>query len=627
MWNASIQQFAYDPNHSVYKYVIWDPDMWWMVLDTEVTTFAREYLMKYEFQYPRIGGVDPNQDIEDAIMEDIQAELDKNTDGITFEVGWAGFMASDQPEHWGYPRFLYYGPDGPDRGANCTYCGEDEDDGPWPDCDPDRFNVDGPAERLLKKGVDRIIMVSWLMAGIRYDKGFHVVEMTKKVVDEWNEEHGTSIPVIWVNDYSNLMERSFPTEPEGWTRSEGLPTKDSHVLLSGGPNPLAEDPEITELHVDGIEAAMSSEVLDSDTGVILMNHGLHDNCETFDPKINDTLIVNKEIKSQLLRRHPDMDPDNIVGAWGGIEALNPENGLVEHSRELRGERIGYAYLYQSDKELPGDEWGYRYWDAFKYLKDRGVKHIVIGVPHTPTDSVLNLVDIPNQLGKEIGIKTWAKWGTGDYENYPDEGHPFADYWGVWADTDCGGVPCCFEMGGCGEGRPYPPERQTPMDEEMLSFDPCLVYDLSDYGNLGYDPALGLPDPNGPVQDQYAGTWAMWEAPNDDPRVGKLLAKYVLNAAVNPMVYITNGEVEGVEPGESVTFEAHVVTGTPEYTYKWSVRKRGTLRSWWMPVGRGSSTWKWTPGANDAGTYNIRCKVRDARGGTGEVVWRDFEVSS
>ena len=61
-------------------------------------------------------------------MEDIQAELDKNPYGITFEVDWAGFMASDQVEHWPRPRFIYHGPDGPDEGHNCTYCGEDEAD-------------------------------------------------------------------------------------------------------------------------------------------------------------------------------------------------------------------------------------------------------------------------------------------------------------------------------------------------------------------------------------------------------------------------------------------------------------------------------------------------------------------
>jgi hypothetical protein len=33
-----------------------------------------------------------------------------------------------------------------------------------------------------------------------------------------------------------------------------------------------------------------------------------------------------------------------------------------------------------------------------------------------------------------------------------------------------------------------------------------------------------------VQQQYTGTWAMWTPPNDDPRLSKLLAKYVLQAA-------------------------------------------------------------------------------------------------
>ena len=229
------------------------------------------------------------------------------------------------------------------------------------------------------------------------------------------------------------MERSYPVEPEGWTVLQGVPTVDSHVLLNGSPNPLAEDPEIAELHVDGIEAAMSSaRFRGSDTGC--PPHGpssLRSTGEAYDPKINDTLTVYKEIKSQLLEGHPDMDPDNIVGAFGGIETLNPENGLVENSREMRGERLGYAYLYESDKELPDDPWGYRYWEALEYLKGRGVKHMVIAFPQHATSSVLDLVELPNQIGKEIGIKTWAKWGTGDYEKYPDEGHPFADYWGIW----------------------------------------------------------------------------------------------------------------------------------------------------------------------------------------------------
>ena len=104
--------------------------------------------------------------------------------------------------------------------------------------------------------------------------------------------------------------------------------------------------------------------------------------------------------------------------------------------------------------------------------------------------------------------------------------------------------CCFEMGGCGDPlRPYPPVRQTPYGEKMSDLDPHLCFDMSEYGHRGYDPAGGPPDPDNPVQDQYTGTWEMYTPPNDDPRVGEMLARHVLDAIIKPMVYITNGEVE------------------------------------------------------------------------------------
>ena len=92
-----------------------------------------------------------------------------------------------------------------------------------------------------------------------------------------------------------------------------------------------------------------------------------------------------------------------------------------------------------------------------------------------------------------------------------------------------------------------------------------------------------------------------------------------------MVYVTNGELESVEEGESVTFEAHVVTSTPDYTFTWSIKEEGV--SDWATVGDYSSTWTWTPGSGAAGTYNVRCRVTDTKGGSGEVVWKGFEVSS
>ena len=81
---------------------------------------------------------------------------------------------------------------------------------------------------------------------------------------------------------------------------------------------------------------------------------------------------------------------------------------------MRGENLGHAWLYETAKLLPAGKWGYKYWNALEYLKNQGVQHIVIGFPQIITDSVLQLVEIPNQIGKEIGIKTWAKWGTFDY---------------------------------------------------------------------------------------------------------------------------------------------------------------------------------------------------------------------
>ena len=337
---------------------------------------------------------------------------------------WAGYQCTDHPEHYPFPRYIYYGPDllpNPQGDYDdVTYCGEKEksdvvldfhqgtseftigstlsgqvsgaraiideitvnsgdwsggdaagflslsntsaatvqfQDGEiitdgetisgnatatgtthWEGCDPERYNLDGPVERLLKKGISRIIAVDWMMGGPRYSKNYDVVEMVNRVIDVWNAEHGTSIPhSVWVNDYSNLMVRSYPTEPEGWTASLfSVPTEDSHVLLNGSPNPIISDPELTTLYVEAIEAAMSPSVSDTDTGVIFVDHSLHaEHNQYFDPKINDTLIVHENIKAQLLADHPDINPDNVIGSWLGKREINPENGLLEHTREMR----------------------------------------------------------------------------------------------------------------------------------------------------------------------------------------------------------------------------------------------------------------------------------------------------
>ena len=134
--------------------------------------------------------------------------------------------------------------------------------------------------------------------------------------------------------------------------SRDIPPRTVMSCWREGPTPLREDQEIAELHVEGIETALSATVSDADTGVVLMNHALYDHTETYDPKINDTIIANENIEALLLARHPQMDPDNIVGAFGGAKEVNAESGLFEFTREQRGDRFGTAFLYEGEKQLP-----------------------------------------------------------------------------------------------------------------------------------------------------------------------------------------------------------------------------------------------------------------------------------
>ena len=183
------------------------------------------------------------------------------------------------------------------------------------------------------------------------------------------------------------------------------------------------------------------------------------------------------------------------------------------------------------------------------------------------------------------------------------------------------------MEGCDDPlRPYPPPRETPLNRAMSDLDPILGFDNSDYGHLGYDSAFGPPDPDRPVQGQYTGTWEFFAPPDDDSRVGRMLARHVLNAAANPMIYITNeAKIEDIAVGESVTFEAHVIGGVPVYLYEWSIRQEGAAE--WLSVGGNSSLWTWNPASGEEGTYVIRCRVTDEKTRTGEVTWNGFKISS
>ena len=267
-----------------------------------------------------------------------------------------------------------------------------------------------------------------------------------------------------------------------------------------------------------------------------MNHAILTDMQWFDPKIQDTLVLNENIRQALMDAYPGLIRKDMLGSWFGLKEYNADIDDYERTRYMRGETQGYAYLYETDYELPSGIDGYKYWEALDILKSSNrIKHIVVVFPQIFADSQLNLVEIHNQIAKEIGYKSWLYWDEKDYDTYPGVGHPFSDYWGVWLDTEClvpgssETEPCCFDMGGCpGTEQPYPPERQTPLDEALSVLDPSLVFDVSEYGNLGYDQSLGPPSADEPVQEQYTGTWVLWQPPSDNPKAGKYLAQKVFD---------------------------------------------------------------------------------------------------
>ena len=542
-WDNTLQFFQYDPHNPFFKNVIWNRDAWPTVVksgDSQSYANASTQIIKYRYASERMGGRDPANSYTEAQFADMAAALKKAETqlGVTFladRAQWIG--AQDQVKYLAWPRRMY-NPQVP-GGAKLTYCGSAADGGPWKNCDPERYNVDGPAERLIKQGAEEIIMIDMTVAGTRFWKSFDVVSTTRAVVADWNARNGTSIKVRWLNDVTDLMIESYPNDPPGWTRSLGEPKSDVKVPLAGRPNPVVEDPLLTDMMVDGIVKAFNPKVAAKDTAVMFINHATREGNEAFDPKIDDTLVLDARIKAELLKRYPSMRADNIVGGWMGLRQPNPNivvGGRVrtnlERTREMRGEDLGNAWMYESDNQLPGGDHQYRYWDALTMLKDRGVKHIVVIFSQIVIASALDLVEVPNQIAKELGAKTWLYADKGDRARYPNHGNPFADYWGIWVHKECKAgdqaQQCCFEMGGCSDGRPYPPPRQAPIDRAREDTDPSLGFDVPAYGHLGYDPAKGPPSNDRPVQDQFTGTWAMWVPANDDPRMGELLARQVVS---------------------------------------------------------------------------------------------------
>ena len=72
---------------------------------------------------------------------------------------------------------------------------------------------------------------------------------------------------------------------------------------------------------------------------------------------------------------------------------------------MRGEDLGNAWLYESDRQMPGGRHGYRYWDALDLMRQRSAEYggparqLIDRIPspdlivYTPISEVLSCVRI------------------------------------------------------------------------------------------------------------------------------------------------------------------------------------------------------------------------------------------
>jgi len=178
LFDASAQLFAVRPDHPVHKWVLFNSAGWDTVLNAGN---APKELGKYSWEYERIGGLDPFPGNTDTLVTQLNDQLQTRAwAGTEFVVDFTGWMQPDNIENFSYPRFLYNAPSyiapfsmtgqTAETISGITYCGEDEIGGPWVGCDSERYNVDGPAERFITAGVDRIIAIDLTTSGVRFFK-------------------------------------------------------------------------------------------------------------------------------------------------------------------------------------------------------------------------------------------------------------------------------------------------------------------------------------------------------------------------------------------------------------------------------------------------------------------------
>ncbi|MDP7419239.1 MAG: hypothetical protein QF483_05110 [Gammaproteobacteria bacterium] len=142
------------------------------------------------------------------------------------------------------------------------------------------------------------------------------------------------------------MTESCPIEPAGWTASLGPPTLDSVVPLKGRRNPVVKDKALAALYVAGVKDRIRKDIPYRKQAVVLMNHHLRANQQYFDPKINDTLVLHKNIRKLLKRKYRGLKAKNILGAWFGRKETKPNIipapptfSQQERTRNMRAEAL------------------------------------------------------------------------------------------------------------------------------------------------------------------------------------------------------------------------------------------------------------------------------------------------
>ena len=546
-WDGAVQMAAYDQNSPLYREMIWNPEQWPKILglhDAERAQATLPYYRRAMFMMSRVGGWDPTPAVTTAQAARLGRVLAARgrSRGLEIITDWASWIAgTTEVRHLPYPRFVYNRAG--QAPAAITYCGSLTDggrppDSRWPDCDPKRYDVDGPVERLLAAGVEMLVLVDTTVGGMRFSKTHDVLRFARLARDAALRGTGRTVPLLWVNDPTGLLDESYPTNPANWTRSLGPPIADRVVPLAGRGNPVTDDPAYAHLVADGILGAFNPGVSPADTGILLFNHGIYPGFEVFDPKIDDTVVVMENLRKALVERAPGLKPERVLGGWMGI--AEPGTKFVERNRAMRGEDIGHAFLYETAQRMPAAPWGHRYWDALDQLRAAGARHIVVVFPHVIISASPSLVELPNQIAKEIGSRSFRPANDVTEPRWPGFGNPFAERWPVTAPRLCridgpqsGTRECCYRLGGCGPGQPYPERRQSPLDRPISPFDPALTFDIPAFGHLGYRAEDGPPDNERPVQGQYRGTWSLWAPMDDDPRLADYLADKVLAAIPRP----------------------------------------------------------------------------------------------